>query len=192
MSRFDPNAPPTRDDVRKAITSKSEGVLEFAIQAAQQSCQESSDARETVESKASNLIGYAGVLTALLAGVLTVSPSPDATPAGRAFAYVALALFGLGTLLVGTSVLLGIVCLRVGKSKWVVLSPFNAVDYQKMKTVEAKQDLLTDLVFAAGKNHHENNRKATFLRHAQTVLVAAVIVILLGSVAELIVLGLQV
>lgn len=185
---FDVNSPASWQDVAKAIKSKSTKALDFAIESSKQSCEDANAARQTLEEKASNLIGYAGILTGLLtAGIsLEVPALPDGSQ--PTLVQAGLVGLGLGTILVGVCVYFSLACLRVGKQQWVVLDAYNGIRLQGKAPALARRELLTDLVFAAGQNHHANLVRADNVRRSQSAMVAAVVVILASGLVQVYVL----
>jgi len=186
--KFDVNNPARYDEVEATITATDEDVLDLCIEAATRSRHEADSARDTLEGKASNLIGFAGILTGLLAAgvALEVPTAPaDASKWIAALYPASLATLALGAILVGSSIAHALACLRVGNQKWVHLDAYTPIEIQSMKRVNAKRALLTDLVYASGQNHKATHRKADRVRSSQTALTFALAAILVSGLLQI-------
>ena len=181
---FDVNHPATWQELAKVVTSADVPALDFAIESAKQACEDASEARQTLEEKANNLIGYAGILTGLLAA--GISLEVPTLPDGSLSTSARLGICGLaiGTILVGACVFFALACVRVGKRQWVVQHAYNGVDLLAKPADAARRELLTDLMFAAGKNHNANLVRADHVRRSQSAMAAAVVVILAAALMQ--------
>ena len=155
--------------------------LDYAIAQASATYQEVNNSRATVEGKATNLLGFVGVLAGIVAGGMSFSanalsrlprPVPQILAASFVVAFLALAV----------AIAQLSRALAVGRHmRSMIVSVNTPLDLLPMSENERRRDILASLVTASRTNNEVNNAKASYLSSAQLfVMIALAILVMLG------------